>query len=423
MPKRGGIPRLYQKTILSNGVRVTTEHIPYVRSVTIGFWFRTGSRDEDKERNGISHFIEHMLFKGTSSRSARQIAETIDAAGGQLNAFTSKEHTCYYVRVLDEHLDLAVEILSDMVLDSQFNPIEVEKEKAVILEEIRMYEDSPDELVHDLFADAVLANHPLGKGILGQEETVSALDRTALLSYMSDHYTAGNLVVAAAGNVTHEQVVEAVQRHLDRLQGNGTLLSSPVDPPKGRSVIRSKDTEQVHLCIGGLGVSRCSSWKYPLYVLDMALGGGMSSRLFQELREERGLVYATYSYHTLFQETGLFTIYAGCGPKNVNQVMRLVRQECAGLSKDGLDTLELHRAKEQLKGSLMLSLENTANRMSRLAKSELFQEEMVTADELMSRIEAVTAEQVHTIAEELLDPKKQVIAAIGPVSATTLEVD
>lgn len=413
---------MYQKTTLANGVRVTTEYIPHVRSVTIGFWFLTGSRDEVADNNGISHFIEHMLFKGTSCRTARQIAEVIDAAGGQLNAFTSKEHTCYYVRVLDEHLDLAVQILADMVLDSEFNPAELDKEKSVILEEIRMYEDSPDELVHDLFADAVLANHPLGKGILGSEETVMSLDRGALLSHKRKYYTAGNLVVAAAGNVRHEGVVAAASEYLGGLQGNGTPLLLPVSPSRGNDVIRTKDTEQVHLCIGGLGLGRRSERKYALYVLDMALGGGMSSRLFQELREERGLVYATYSYHTLFQDTGLFTIYAGCRPKNVRQVIELVRAECTSLIKKGLDAQELHRAKEQLKGSLMLSLESTANRMSRLAKAELFQEAILTADELMARIEAITAEDVHAVAQEVLWPDKQVVAAIGSVSPEELAI-
>jgi predicted Zn-dependent peptidase len=409
---------LYQQTTLTNGVRVTTEYIPYVRSVTIGFWFLTGSRDEAAGNNGISHFIEHMLFKGTARRSARQIAEVIDAAGGQLNAFTSKEHTCYYVRVLDEHLQLAVQILAEMVLESEFNLTELDKEKSVIVEEIRMYEDSPDELVHDLFADAVLANHPLGKGILGSEATVMSLDRAALLSHKAKYYTAGSLVVAAAGNVRHEQVVAAVSESLGGLQGSGAPQPLSATPSRGNDVIRTKDTEQVHLCIGGLGLGRHSERKYGLYVLDMALGGGMSSRLFQELREERGLVYATYSYHTLFRDTGLFTIYAGCRPKNVGQVIALVHEQCAGLTEQGLDAQELHRAKEQLKGSLMLSLESTANRMSRLAKAELFEEGILTADELMARIEAVTAEEVHAVAQEVLRWDEQIIAAIGAVTPT-----
>lgn len=412
---------MYQKTTLSNGIRVVTEHIPYVRSVTIGFWFRTGSRDENASNNGISHFIEHMVFKGTGSRSARQIAETIDAAGGQLNAFTSKEHTCYYARVLDQHLELAVEILSDMVLDSNFHTGDIDKEKGVILEEIRMYEDSPDELVHDLFTDAVLAGHPLGKGILGTEETVAAVTRTEMLTYLHDHYTAGNLVVAAAGNVTHDQVVTVVERYMGNHTGAATRLELCNCLPHGHNMVRSKDTEQVHICIGSLGFDRADPLRYALFVLDMALGGGMSSRLFQELREERGLVYAAYSYHTLFQDTGLFTIYAGCSPQNVTQVMQVIRHEFAAVVENGLADDELHRAKEQLKGSLMLSLESTANRMSRLAKAELFHDELLTPDELMACIDAVDSDDVHVVARRLLSPAEQVIACIGPVSAEDLE--
>lgn len=414
---------MYRKTVLGNGVRVVTEHIPYVRSVTIGFWFRTGSRNEGLDNNGISHFIEHMVFKGTTTRSAREIAETIDAAGGQLNAFTSKEHTCFYVRVLDGHLALGVQVLSDMILNSRFCSCEMEKEKGVVIEEIRMYEDCPDELVHDMLADAVLADHPLGKGILGTEATISGLDRATLVSHMEQHYTAGNLVIAAAGNVTHEQVVALVREFLGDMGGDRTPLEVRHPQAKGRSRVRTKDTEQVHLCIGGLGLGRGSNQRYALYVLDMALGGGMSSRLFQELREERGLVYATYSYHTLFQDTGLFTVYAGCRPENVHQVLELTRSECDQLVKYGFDSLELHRAKEQLKGSLMLSLENTANRMSRLAKGELFDETILTPDELMAHIDAVTPLQVQAIAEELLGNGSEVTVAIGPIDPSSVGIN
>jgi predicted Zn-dependent peptidase len=415
---------LYRKTILGNGIRVVTEHIPYVRSVTIGFWFRTGSRDEGAENNGVSHLIEHMVFKGTTTRSAREIAETVDAAGGQLNAFTSKEHTCFYVRVLDGHLRLGVQVLSDMLLNSRFDACEMDKEKGVVIEEIRMYEDCPDELVHDMLAGAVLADHPLGKGILGTEAIISDLDRDTLVSHMSKHYTAGNLVVAAAGNVTHEQVVALVNEFLVDMEGDQTPVSTSNHPPaKAHSSVRTKDTEQVHLCLGGLGVGRHSEQRYALYVLDMALGGGMSSRLFQELREERGLVYATYSYHTLFQDTGLFSIYAGCGPANVPQVLELARAECDRLVTYGFDALELHRAKEQLKGSLVLSLESTANRMSRLAKGELFEEKVLTPDELIARIDAVTPSQVHSVAEKLLGNGSQVTVAIGPIEPSSVGIE
>jgi predicted Zn-dependent peptidase len=414
---------LYRKTTLDNGVRVVTEHIPYVRSVTLGFWFQTGSRDEDADNNGISHFIEHMVFKGTKTCTAREIAEIIDAAGGQLNAFTGKEHTCFYVRVLDEHLRLGLRVLSDMVTDSCFNECEMKKEKGVVIEEIRMYEDCPDEVVHDMLAGAVLAGHPLGKRILGTEEIIAGLDRDAVIEHMRKHYTAGNLVVAAAGNVTHEQVVELVGEFLGNMSGEATPFSEATTCVKPRSRVRTKDTEQVHLCLGTLGVGRRSEQRYALYVLDAAFGGGMSSRLFQELREERGLVYATYSYHTLFQDTGLFSIYAGCGPGNVTHVIEFAQAECDRLVKHGFNDLELHRAKEQLKGSLMLSLESTANRMSRLAKSELLDGVFLTPDELIARIDAVTPSQVHAIAEEILGNDQRVTVAIGPIEASSVGIE
>jgi len=414
---------LYRKTTLDNGVRVVTEHIPYVRSVTLGFWFQTGSRDEDADNNGISHFIEHMVFKGTKTCTAREIAEIIDAAGGQLNAFTGKEHTCFYVRVLDEHLRLGLQVLSDMVKNSCFDECEMKKEKGVVIEEIRMYEDCSDEVVHDMLAGAVLAGHPLGRSILGTEEIISALDRDAVVNHMKKYYTAGNLVVAAAGNVTHEYVVELANELLGDMTGEATPFSQGAPSVKPRGQVRTKDTEQVHLCLGTLAVGRRSEQRYALYVLDAAFGGGMSSRLFQELREERGLVYATYSYHTLFQDIGLFSIYAGCGPNNVAHVIEFAQAECDRLVKYGFSDLELHRAKEQLKGSLMLSLESTANRMSRLAKSELFDGVFLTPDELIARIDAVTREQVHAIAEEILGPDRRVTVAIGPIDPSSVGID
>ncbi len=412
----GGV-RLYRKTVLPNGVRIVTETTPHVRSVTIGFWFRAGSRDEDPAVHGISHFIEHMMFKGTATRTARQIAEEVDAAGGQLNAYTSKEHTCYYARVLDTHLPLAAEILSDMLRHSVFHPVELEKEKSVILEEIRMYEDSPDELVHDLFAEAVLGHHPLGRSVLGQSENILRLTRDDLLRYVADHYTGHNLVVAAAGNVQHEQVVEEIARRFGDLPaGRPGQDEQPVSLRAG-TALREKDTEQVHLCIGTLGISRHDPDRFALYVLDTALGGGMSSRLFQELREERGLVYSTYSYHTCFEETGLFAVYAGTSPDHVDEVLHLILLELERVSREGIRGEELRRAKEQLKGSLMLSLESTANRMSRLAKLELFGEEVLTPDEVMARIDAVAEDEMVALCQRLFQRDRLSLAAIGPGAA------
>lgn len=408
---------LYKRTVIENGIRVVTEEIPHVRSVTIGFWLRSGSRDEHAGNNGISHLIEHVLFKGTHTRSAREIAEAIDAAGGQLNAFTSKEHTCYYARVLDGHLPMATEILADMLLNSTIPEVELEKEKGVILEEIKMYEDSPDELVHDLFAATLLHPHPLGQSILGRAENVRAMTRDMVFHHMREYYTANNLVISVAGHVTHDEVVHEVQRHFAGFGGTAPRLNEVEVTPVLANTVRHKDTEQIHICLGGFGLSRNDPDRYALYVLDTALGGGMSSRLFQELREERGLVYSTYSYHSCFHETGLFTVYAGTSPEHAPLVVDLIRAECNRVVKSGINGEELRRAKEQIKGNLMLSLESTANRMSRMAKAELFAESLLTPDELMQRIDAVTHDDTARVAARLFGQDKLALTAVGPAPA------
>ena len=404
---------MYQKTILPNGIRVVTESIPYVRTVSLGFWFRTGSRNETVENNGISHLIEHLMFKGTTNRSAREIAEVIDAAGGQLNAFTGKERTCYYARILDEQLPVAAELLADMFLNSVFDLEEMEKEKNVVIEEIRMCEDSPDELVHDLFASAVLGSHPLGLSVLGSEDNIREMKREDVMEFIADYYVPGNLVVAAAGNVTHEQVVDQVKQYFSSLPSRPLITNvMPVDKP-GEAALRYKDIEQVHLCIGGLGVPRHDEDKFAVYVLDVILGGGMSSRLFQRLREERGLVYSTYSYHSCFQDAGVFGVYVGTGPENVGQVTQIIQDEFDRLMEEGVTAEELHRGQEQLKGSLMLGLESTAARMGRIAKSELFYEAILTPDELAAKIDAVTVDMVQRVAQLFLWGPLTA-AAIGP---------
>ncbi|MGE5552758.1 MAG: M16 family metallopeptidase [Betaproteobacteria bacterium] len=405
---------MYQKTVLENGLRVVTEYLPHVRSVAMGFWFGVGARHEDARSNGLSHLIEHLIFKGTEKRSARQIAEEFDSTGGQLNAYTSKEYTCYYARVLDKHLPRATEVLADMILHSRFAEEDLEKEKGVVQEEIKMYEDSPDEMVHDLFTQAILDGHPLGRTILGTARTVASFTREDLLAYRHRHYTPDNLVVAAAGHVEHEAVVAEVERHFREFSGRRVGDGEHQWTAKPRPVLRPKDTEQVHLCLGVEGLRRNDDRKYALFTLDVILGGGMSSRLFQELREERGLVYSTYSYHVCYQETGVFGIYAGTSPQNADQVVELVQQEFARLLADGVGEEELQRAKEQLKGSLVLSLESTASRMSRIAKSELFDERYDTPDELVAKVDAVTAEDVDALARELLAPERVTLAAVGP---------
>lgn len=405
---------MYQKTTLDNGIRVVTEHIPHVRSVALGFWYGVGARHEDASTNGLSHLIEHLMFKGTEARSARQIAEEFDATGGQLNAYTSKEYTCYYARVLDKHLPMATEVLADMMLNSRFAPDDLEKEKGVVQEEIKMYEDSPDEMVHDLFTQAILDGHPLGRNILGTAETVSHFTRDDLRAYFERHYTPDNLVVASAGNADHRDVVAEVERYFGKFGGRRVDEGLPKWSQAAKAVVRAKETEQVHLCLGVEGLKRNDPRKYSLFTLDVILGGGMSSRLFQELREERGLVYSTYSYHVCYQETGLFAIYAGMSPQNADQVVGLVKEEFARIGREGVGAEELQRAKEQLKGSLVLSLESTASRMSRIAKSELFYERYDTPDELVAKVDAVSAADVNALAAELLAENRVTLASIGP---------
>lgn len=412
----GIIVTVYRQTILDNGIRVITESIPYVRSVAIGFWYLAGSRNETPEQNGISHLIEHLMFKGTTRWTARQIAEIVDASGGQLNAYTSKDHTCYYARVLDEHVGLAVEILADMLRHSLFAPAEMEKEKGVVLEEIKLYEDSPDELVHDLIAEAIFDNHPLGLGVLGQVETVQPIQREDVLAYLDRFYTGERLVVAAAGNLDHANVVAEVERHFATLaRGREVQAHVPV-PDRGAHRIKEKETEQVHLCVGVPALARHHPQTYTMHLLDVIMGGGMSSRLFQELREERGLVYSTYTYHSTFDEGGLFCVYAGCSPSNGDEVLALIGDALLDAAERGFKPDEVLRAKEQLKGSLMIGLENTANRMSRLARCVLFDEELLTPDQLIQRIDAVKADELQALAQDLFGGPLY-LAAIGPVDS------
>ena len=408
---------MYQQTILPNGLRIVCETIPGVHSVSLGIWVGTGSRYETLEDNGISHFIEHMLFKGTSRRTTKQIAEEMDAVGGQLNAFTTKEYTCYYAKVLHQYYQFGIDLLADMVTNSLFLPEEIEKEKQVVIEEIKSYEDSPDEIIHDIFAGAVLNGHPLGRTILGTPESIRRIERSTILEYLSHHYTPDNIVFAVAGNVQFDQIVTEVAKHLSGLSGK-TDQHLPVVPDlQPDVVIRSKDTEQVHICMGTRGVSRNNPQKYAVYVLDSILGGSVSSRLFQQLREERGLVYVAGSNHSGYKDTGLFSIYAGTSPENYEEVITLVKQELQKLQAEPIGETELARAKEQLKGNLLLSLESTSNLMSRIAKIILFNDQLMTPEESVKKIEAVTAEQVLQAAREIFHEDNMVITAIGPFEA------
>lgn len=405
----------YQKSKLSNGIRVVSEKIPYVKSVAVGIWVGAGSRLETEETSGISHFIEHLYFKGTDKRSAKAIAESLDSVGGQLNAFTSKEQTCYYAKVLDEHLDLALDVLADMFFNSKFEEKEINKEREVIKEEIKMYEDTPDELIHDIFSQTIWADHPLGRPVLGTEETISGFKRDDILKYIMDNYTTDNIVVALAGNVDHEKILPDLEKLFSTKSPNS--LRKNLVPPKNKNQFYSlyKETSQVQICLGTPGLPQEHPKIYPLYILNSILGGGLSSRLVQEIREDRGLAYSVYSYHSAFSDAGLFTFYAGTRPDNYEKVVQLIMAETVKISKKGITDQELQKAKEQLKGNLYLGLESVGSRMTRLGRNELSLGRFVTPEESVKKIASVDREQVQELAQELFVPEKFTMATIGPI--------
>ncbi|HWI64782.1 MAG TPA: pitrilysin family protein [Symbiobacteriaceae bacterium] len=409
----------YQKTTLPGGLRVITEAIPHVRSASVGIWVGAGSCGETPEQAGISHFIEHMLFKGTKHRTAKQIAQAIDGRGGSLNAFTSKEHTCYYAKVLDEHLPVAIDVLSDMVLHSLFDAEDIEKEKGVILEEIKMYEDVPDDIVHDLFTAAMWPDHALGRPIVGDAGTVQGLSRESILAYRQTHYAAPNIVVAAAGRLSHDQVVDEVRRAFGELAGGGAPATCCDDVPQlpagSRAIYRDKETEQIHLVLGMHGLHHDHDEIYALHLINTVLGGGASSRLFQEIREERGLAYSVYSYQTSFRRTGDFGVYAGVSSAAFEQVLGLILEAYDNVGHHGISEAELSEAKEQLKGQIMLSLESTSGRMTRLGRGELMLGRVLHPDEIIDRINAVTPDQVAALAQRLFLREPKVLSVVGPV--------
>jgi predicted Zn-dependent peptidase len=404
---------VYQRTVLPNGLVVLTEPMDHVRTASLGVWIPAGSRYEDEGRMGVSHFIEHALFKGTTSRSALRIAQAMDAIGGHLNAFTDKEHTCYYLRVLSEHLDTGMELLADMLLHPALDPAALERERQVILEEINMYEDSPEDLVHDLFAATLWPGHPLGWPISGTQASVAGLRRDDLLEFMGARYRPDASIVAAAGKVRHERVVEIVAQRLGAWDGR--LAATTLRPPTPGHAIafRSKDIEQVHLCLGAPAIPQAHPDRYIVSVLDTALGGGMSSRLFQEIREERGLAYAITSYHAAYLDAGAFVVYAATSPEASGEVVRLTLAELGRVRRE-LSEEEVSRAKECLKGSLMLDLETPESRMSKLARSEQYFGRQITLDEIIAEVDAVTRDDVRRVADALLLPERLTLVAIGP---------
>jgi predicted Zn-dependent peptidase len=386
------------REVLESGLRLITERMPQVRSVTIGVWLTRGSRHESDERSGIAHFVEHMLFKGTATRSAEDIAQAIDSIGGQLDAFTAKEYASYYIKVLDEHVPLAVDLLSDIVMRPAFVPEEIEREKKVILEEIKMVEDTPDDLVHELFTQHFWEGHPLGRPILGSKETVESFTEGSLRAYFREAYVAQNMIVSAAGNLEHAAVRDLVVRAFADLPASGASLKE--QPPKvvPQVITRTKDLEQSHVCMGTDSFPQRHDDRYVSYILNTILGGSMSSRLFQKVREKRGLAYSVFSGLSAYRDAGNITIYAGCAAEAVEEVIDLCVEELRVMKRDLMPVAELTRAKDHLKGSLMLSLENTASRMSHLARQEIYFDRHFGLDETLAGVQRVTVADVQRVA-------------------------
>ena len=412
-------------TVLPTGLRIVTEAIPTTRSASVGVWVNVGSRDESPAMSGASHFLEHLLFKGTKRRTALDISAEIEAVGGETNAFTTKEYTCYYARVLDADLPLAVDVLCDAVAESVLDPADVETERAVILEEIAMHADEPGDEVHDVFTAAIFGGHPLGRLISGTSDTVSPMTRGQINRFYRRRYTAPQILITAAGNLEHAAVVRLVRTALA-----GTPLDSGPAAPAGlrhanrrvpvlraHTVVENRDTEQAHLVLGGPGIGRPDERRFALGVLNNLLGGGMSSRLFQEIRERRGLAYSVYSYATQYADTGLFAVYAGCAPGKVEEVLDLTRAELDRVVANGVTADEVARGKGMVKGSYVLNLEDTGSRMSRLAKSELLYGDLMTVDELLARVDRVTLDEVNDLAAELLSGPMS-LAVVGPFESS-----
>ena len=401
------------RDVLDSGLRLITETMPHVRSVSIGVWLTRGSRHETSAQGGIAHFVEHMLFKGTGSRTAEDIAQAIDSIGGQLDAFTAKEYASYYIKVLDEHLPTAVDLLSDIVMNPKFDSDDVEKEKKVILEEIKMVEDTPDDLVHELFTQHFWEGHALGRPILGARETVESFTSDILREYFDTAYVAPNLIVSAAGNVEHGRLRELIDGAFGGLRTSAGPYTDTIPRVVPQVMLRSKELEQSHVCLGTNSYQQNHPDRYVSYIMNTVLGGSMSSRLFQNVREKRGLAYAVFSGLSAYRDAGNITIYAGCANEAVREVVDLCVEELRGMKRQVPDT-ELRRAKDHLKGSLMLSLENTASRMSHLARQEIYFQRHFGLDETLAGVERVTAADVVRVAGDLFANGSLAATIVGP---------
>ncbi|MFQ5579538.1 MAG: M16 family metallopeptidase [Nitrospiria bacterium] len=409
------------KKVLSNGIRVVAEKMTSVKSVSIGLWVNVGSRDEEPEEHGISHFLEHMFFKGTEHRSAKDIAMEIDAIGGELNAFTSRESTTFYAKVLDEHLPQAIDILSDNFHFSKFNRREIEREKQVVIEEIKMVEDDPEDFVHDLYIKDIWKGNPLARPILGTEETVSGITRKKILRFLKRTYDPREIVISVAGRFDPSSLMALLEESFGDYSPEKTALhprQAPEITPHFH--VKKRKLEQVHICIGTPGLPQGHPDRYALYVMNNVLGGGVSSRLFQEIRERRGWAYTIYSYPSSYQDGGLLTVYAGASIQNAPRVIEHVIKELKKVKKKGVKALELERSKNHIKGNLMLSMESTSSRMSKLAKDELYFGRSFTFREIIREIDKVSLEQVRQLSDTLLDSGSLSLTALGKINSKML---
>lgn len=409
---------MYIKEILDNGIRVVMENIPYVNSISVGVFVNTGTKDESKDINGISHFIEHMVFKGTEKRTAKEIAEAIDNVGGQMNAFTGSEYTCFYIKVLDKHLQIAIDILSDMINNPKFSEEDIENEKKVVLEEIKMYLDSPEDIVFDMLHEIMFKDTPLSFPILGTEDTVSNINRKTLLDYYHNHYTSDNMVISVVGNFEYKEMMSILNYYFCR---NSSLKSKASKkayylPRLEQGIIsKQREFEQVSFCLGMEGIRRDSDDLYPLHLINNTFGGSMSSILFQKIREEKGLAYSVYSAPVSFQESGIFTIYAALGQEEILNVAKLISDEIDVFKEKLMSKSELAKSKEQLKSNYILGMESTFNRMLEIGKSELLLNEILTPEDVLKKIDKVNMDDIERVARKVLDRNKFNIAYIGNI--------
>ncbi len=413
--------RNIRREVLSNGLIVLSEEMPHIRSISIGIWLKSGSRDETAERNGISHFTEHMVFKGTTSRTAQDIARQVDSIGGNMDAFTGKETICFNIKVLDEHVPIAIDILSDLVLNPVFNPKDIAREKGVILEEIKMDEDNPDYLVHEIFTQNFWTDHALGKPILGTKETVGSFDRDNVSEFYRQRFAPNHMIISAAGNLNHIAFVDLIKERFAGLTSVPNGFHQPAPAVTPRIITRNKKSlEQVQLCMGVPSHPISHEKRYVSYVLNTVLGGGMSSRLFQKIREEQGLAYSIYSDLSPYRDTGCLVVYAGTSAESTPKVVESVLAQFRELKTQELPAEELRRAKDQLKGSLMLSLESSTSRMSNLARQEMYFDRFFSLDETINQIESVKAEEITAMANHLFQPEKIAVTALGNLDAFQL---